>query len=90
MRPALVVSARDIGGPGPLFWAVMITSAENRGWPDDVSLLDRHAECGLRIPCVIRCTKIATFEAARAGRIGRLPDDLLAEVRRTLNTIMAT
>jgi mRNA interferase MazF len=90
MRPALVVSAREIGGSGPLFWAAMITSAENRGWPDDVSLLDRYAECGLKIPCVIRCAKIATFEAARADRIGRLPDDLFAEVRRTLNGIMTT
>ena len=87
MRPALVVSARPIGGPGPLFWAVMITSAENRGWPDDVSLLDRYAECGLKIPCVIRCGKIATFETA-AGAIGRLPGDLLTEVRRVLGTIL--
>jgi mRNA interferase MazF len=89
MRPALVTSARTIGGPVPLFWAVMITSAENRGWPDDVSLLDRYAECGLKIPCVIRCGKIATFEAAAAAAIGRLPEDLLADVRRVLNTILA-
>lgn len=88
MRPALVVSTQPIGGPGPLFWAVMITSAENRGWPDDVSLLDRYAECGLKIPCVIRCAKIATFEAASAGAIGQLPEDLLAEVRRVLSTIL--
>jgi mRNA interferase MazF len=88
MRPALVVSGRPIGGPGPLFWAVMITSAENRGWPDDVSLLDRYAECGLKIPCVIRCGKVATFETAAAGAIGRLPEDLLAAVRRVLDTIL--
>ena len=88
MRPALVVSARDIAGASPLFWAVMITSAKNRGWPDDVSLLERYAECGLKIPCVIRCGKIATFEAATAGRIGRLPRDLLAEVMRVLGTIV--
>ncbi len=90
MRPALVVSARSVGGPGWLFWAVMITSAENRGWPDDVSLVDRYAECGLKIPCVIRCAKIATFEETHAGRIGRLPDDLLVDVRTILNAIMVT
>ena len=88
MRPALVVSGRAIGGPVPLFWGVMITSAENRGWSDDVSLLDRYGECGLRIPCVIRCGKIATFEAAAAGAIGKLPDDLLIEVQGVLKAIL--
>ena len=88
MRPALVVSARAIAGPNPLFWAVMITSAENRGWPNDIPLLDRYADYGLKIPCVIRCAKIATFEVASASRIGRLPDDLFREASDIVRRIL--
>ena len=35
-RPALVVSAAQLEDLHGLLWVVMITSAENRGWPDDV------------------------------------------------------
>ena len=77
VRPAVVVSQRLLGGEAGLFWSVMITSAANRGWPDDISLEERFEECGLRVPCVIRTAKMASLEAASASKIGRLPDDLL-------------
>ena len=35
-RPALVVSSGGIEDAHGLLWVVMITSAENRGWPGDV------------------------------------------------------
>ena len=76
-RPAVVVSHGSHGGSAKLFWAVMVTSAANRGWPDDISLEHRFAECGLRVPCVIRTAKIASLEAHKADKVGRLPDDLL-------------
>lgn len=66
-----------MGGNAGLFWSVKITSAANRGWPDDISLEERFDECGLRIPCVIRTAKIASLEAARASKVGQLPVDLL-------------
>jgi mRNA interferase MazF len=78
VRPAVVVSKHLLGGDAQLFWSVMITSAANLGWPDDISLEERFAECGLRIPCVIRTAKFASLEAARASKIGRLPVDLLS------------
>jgi len=77
VRPAVVVSKGLLGGDAGLFWSVMITSAENRGWPDDISLEVRFEECGLRVPCVIRTAKMASLEAASASKIGRLPKDLL-------------
>ena len=76
-----MVSAGAIGGKADLLWVLMITSAANRGWPDDISLENRFAECGLRIPCVIRTAKISTIEAGQARKLGALPADLLAAVR---------
>ncbi len=60
----------------------MITSAERSAWPGDISLRERHLECGLPRPCVIRPEKIATLEAARVLNVlGPLPADLWAAVR---------
>lgn len=58
----------------------MITSAANRGWPDDISLEERYAECGLPSASVIRTTKVSTVEAASARPLGKLPRDMFAEV----------
>ena len=84
MRPAVVVSQLLTGDDFSLFWSVMITSAANKGWADDLSLEERYEECGLRIPCVIRTAKIASLEVASASKVGRLPDDLLVELRARL------
>jgi mRNA interferase MazF len=37
-RPALVASTGRIEDAHGLLWVLMITSAENRGWPGDVSI----------------------------------------------------
>ena len=37
-RPALVVSRGGLGEDRRLLWVAMITSAENRPWPDDIPL----------------------------------------------------
>jgi mRNA interferase MazF len=71
-RPALVISHPAFEERFGLLWVLMITAAENAGWPDDVAIPD-HAAAGLPIPSIIRPSKIATIEAARAqlrGRIG--------------------
>ena len=62
----------------------MITSAENRGWPGDVSLVSDYKKAGLPIPSVVRSAKIASIEAARADRIGRLDRSRWAEVESAL------
>jgi len=78
-RPALVVSTGAIEDAHGLLWVVMITSAENRGWPGDVAVQNL-ASAGLPVPSVIRTAKIATIEAVDATKLGKLPATLLAKV----------
>jgi mRNA interferase MazF len=79
-RPALVVSRGGVGEGESLLWVVMITSAENRPWPGDVSLGRLYGEAGLPAPSVIRPAKTATIEADHADRLGRIKPAMLAEV----------
>ena len=80
-RPALVVSAGEVGDATPaLLWVCMITSAENRPWPDDVALGAAYANAGLPAPSVTRPAKIATIEARDAEVAGRIAPALLARV----------
>ena len=88
-RPALVVSVNQLAPGSQLLWVLMITSTANQGWPGDISLERRFAECGLEVACVIRSAKIATVEARRARRCGSLPQDLAAEVRAMLAARLA-
>jgi mRNA interferase MazF len=71
-RPALVVAAGEIEAGHGLLWLVMITSADNRGWPGDVGISDLRA-AGLPAPSIVRPAKIATLDARDAQRLGRLP-----------------
>ena len=71
-RPALVVAAGEIEAAHGLLWLVMITSAENRGWPDDVGISDLPA-AGLPAPSIVRPAKLATVDARDAQRLGALP-----------------
>ena len=70
-RPALVVSTARLEDLHGLLWGVMITSAENRGWPDDVPVSNLNM-AGLPSPSLIRSAKIATIEAADASKLGRV------------------
>lgn len=85
-RPALVVSDGPLGDDGRLVWVVMITSADNRSWADDVPLGDSYSEAGLPAPSVVRPAKIATIDAAVATRLGRIDAERLA---RTMTVIRA-
>lgn len=87
-RPALVVSSGRIGGNGELLWVVMITSAENRPWPEDVPLGSQYAEAGLPAPSVIRPVKIATIEARHADPIGQIEAPLMRAVDESLQKCM--
>ncbi|WP_043839093.1 type II toxin-antitoxin system PemK/MazF family toxin [Muricoccus aerilatus] len=71
-RPALVVALPQGSGAPALLWVLMVTSAENRGWPGDVLVSDL-TEAGLPAASVVRTAKIATIEAGDAESIGRLP-----------------
>jgi mRNA interferase MazF len=87
-RPALVVGARGLRSAHDLVWILMITSAENRGWPEDVAISD-HGRAGLPVPSLVRCAKIATIDARDAERIGVLPSADRVQVRRHLRRILA-
>ena len=71
-RPALVVAAGEIEAAHGLLWLVMITSADNRGWPGDVGISDL-GTAGLPAPSIVRPAKIATVDARDAQRLGTLP-----------------
>ena len=83
-RPGLVVSTGGAGDQAGLIWVVMITSAANRRWPDDLDLGDRYGDTGLPAPSVVRPSKIATIEAAATERIGQLDAARLAIVMETI------
>lgn len=70
-RPALVISAGGIQADHGLLWVLMITSAENRGWPGDVAIMDL-GKAGLPVASVIRTAKIATIEAKEAEKLGSI------------------
>ncbi|PKA39829.1 growth inhibitor PemK [Rhizobium sullae] len=78
-RPALVVSAGQIGENAALLWVVMITSAENRPWNGDVAIPD-YVASGLPAPSVVRPVKIATVESRHVETIGKLSDSTVGVV----------
>ena len=78
-RPALVVSTGSGNDMLGLLWVVMVTSAENRGWPGDVALADLSGT-GLPAPSLVRTAKIATIEARDAARLGQVEPGVRAEV----------
>jgi mRNA interferase MazF len=78
-RPALVVSSGGIEDAHGLLWVVMITSAENRGWPGDMPVHNL-AAAGLPVPSVIRTAKLATIQASDATKLGRVPAALFRKV----------
>jgi mRNA interferase MazF len=91
-RPALVVAGVRAEAAHGLVWVLMITSAENRRWDDDVAVSDIGV-AGLPIPSLVRCAKIATIEAGDAERIGSLPQadrrKVAGNLSRTLAAAMA-
>jgi len=64
-----VVSTGGIETAHGLLRVAMITSAENRGWPEDVPIADL-GQAGLPAPSIIRPAKITTFPARDAETIG--------------------
>lgn len=67
-RPCLVVGSPD---QSDLVWVVMITSAGNEGWPQDINIADVSL-AGLKASSVVRTAKIATVKNKVLKPIGRL------------------
>jgi mRNA interferase MazF len=93
-RPALVVSDGSLGEGGALLWVAMITSAENRAWPYDVTFGDGFSSAGLPAASVVRPCKVATIEARHAETLGQAPiavvNATLAVLRRLLGQARAS
>lgn len=66
---------------------LIISSAENRGWPGDVPVKDL-AAAGLPVHSVIRTAKIATIDASAAARLGRVPPALFRQVARQMEKVL--
>ena len=88
-RPAFVAAAGDLQERHGLLWVVMVTSAENHGWPDDVTVGD-HLKAGLPAPSVIRTAKMATIEARDAEPLGRAGDADVEQVLERLRSRIGT
>jgi mRNA interferase MazF len=86
-RPALVMAAGGLQSEHGLLWVLMITSAENRGWPGDVSV-SALGKTGLPAPSVVRTAKIATIEARDAELLGKLGRTNFGEVRRRVTATL--
>jgi mRNA interferase MazF len=86
-RPAVVVAA-SLGGSLDLLWVLMITSAANPRWPEDVEIDDR-ASAGLPVASVVRTAKIATIEARAANWLGTLSGRSAARVADLLRQRLA-
>jgi mRNA interferase MazF len=68
-RPALSVSRPTLMLEHGLAWVLMITSAANTAWPEDIPIDDLHL-AGLSRPSVIRPAKLTTIETFAARRPG--------------------
>jgi mRNA interferase MazF len=86
-RPAVVVSRPIMVERHGLMWVVMVTSADNPPWADDVPITDL-AGAGLPKPSVVRPVKIATVEAHRCDRLGRLAPATAASVAGAVRGIL--
>jgi mRNA interferase MazF len=87
-RPALVIAAGGIEAGHDLLWVLMITSAENRSWPEDVPIADL-SSAGLPAPSVVRCAKVATIDARDAERIGTLARANRRKIAQQVSAILA-
>lgn len=82
-RPAVVI-ADGMGAEERLAWVMMITSATNSSWPDDIAITVDSQMSGLRAASVIRTAKIATIESETARKVGRIGDVLMDDIRAML------
>ena len=84
-----MVSRGGIAPDRNLLWVIMVTSAENRRWPEDVSLEEDHAGIGLPVPSLARTAKIATISAADAEWRGDVGPDRLRRIQQEMRGNLA-
>ncbi|MDA8253626.1 MAG: type II toxin-antitoxin system PemK/MazF family toxin [Rhodospirillales bacterium] len=87
-RPALVIAETGRESGLPLLWVLMVTSAENRGWPGDVPISD-WALAGLPLASVVRTEKIATVDCRDVTCLGTLAPGNRSDVAERLRSVLA-
>ncbi len=70
-----------------MVWVLMITSADNRGWPGDI-LVSNLKAAGLPAASVIRTAKIATINARDAEPLGRIAASVRREVVHAIGDVL--
>lgn len=84
-----MVSTAEFQDLHGLLW-VVITSAGNRGWPDDVPAAIQKL-AGLSVPSVVRSAEIATIDAAAASKLRQGSADQVGRItgrfRQRLGTV---
>jgi mRNA interferase MazF len=86
-RPALVVSSDAFNARQSLVWVAMITSADNKPWPDDVQF--QLEGTGLASASVIRTSKITTIERSRILRVsGKIDKKSAKTVSKIVSTLI--
>jgi mRNA interferase MazF len=88
-RPALVIAAPSATDAFSIVWVLMITSANRGLWPLDVPVSDL-GRGGLPHACVVRTSKVATFDSRIADRIGELAEPDRAKVSAAVRAILGT
>jgi mRNA-degrading endonuclease toxin of MazEF toxin-antitoxin module len=88
-RPALVIAAPSVTDAFSVIWVLMITSANRGLWPLDVLVSDLRRG-GLPHACVVRTSKVATFDSRIADWIGDLAEPDRAKVSAAVRTILGT
>jgi mRNA interferase MazF len=79
-RPCLIVGEPEKTG---LVWVIMITSAKNEVWQDDVHI-EHLDQAGLKAASIIRTAKIVTVETSALKVVGHLDDKTKALVVKKL------
>ncbi|HEU0045448.1 MAG TPA: hypothetical protein VFQ64_12920 [Sphingomonas sp.] len=70
-----------------LYRAVMVTSSDNAGWPDDTPIGDHYRAAGLPNPSIVRPAKIVSVAENTASRLGRLPEPIVTRVRAAMDQV---
>jgi mRNA interferase MazF len=86
-RPALVVSVPRLMLEHGLAWVLMITSAANAPWPEDIPIDDLR-RAGLSRPSIIRPTKLTTIETTAATALGKVTPEVASRVRVALHRLL--
>ncbi|MBT7555739.1 type II toxin-antitoxin system PemK/MazF family toxin [Candidatus Woesearchaeota archaeon] len=75
VRPTLLVS-NAIQGEKQYFYVVMITSKKGKNNIKGDIVIDNINDCGLIVPSIIRCSRIATLDQNMiVNKVGKMPTE---------------